>query len=379
MNHYRKTKLLMLADPNPSHTIKWASSLSARNVDVRIFSLTEYDESNYKNYPEIKITSLGLSIDIQQNGVNAFDKYVYLKAVPIVKKIVEDFKPDILHAHYASSYGLLGALTFFQPYIISVWGTDVLQFPYDSFINSSILKFNFKRAKEILATGKYLAEETSRFSNKKVTITPFGVDTNIFKPMQKKNEFEDFLVIGVIRRLEENYGIERLIRAFKLVLEKFPDKKLKLLIVGDGSLKNHLINLTHELLISDDVVFTGYIEYEKIVEYHNSCDISVVPSIRESFGVSALEASACGKPVIVTNAGGLPETVIDGSTGLIVEKDNIKQLASALEKLIIDEQLRKTFGENGREMVKQKYEWNNCVELMLNIYNNILKNGDINC
>ncbi len=77
----------------------------------------------------------------------------------------------------------------------------------------------------------------------------------------------------------------------------------------------------------------------------------------ESFGVSVLESSACEKPVVVSKVGGLPEVVKDGITGIIVEPHNIQATAVAIEKLVLDVNLRKQFGKQGREMVKGKYDW----------------------
>jgi len=105
-----------------------------------------------------------------------------------------------------------------------------------------------------------------------------------------------------------------------------------------------------------NTVFTGKVNYGEVPKYHNMLTISVFPSIfeSESFGVSILEASACEKPVVVSNVGGLPEVVDDQKTGFIVPPKDPEKLAEAIEKLILNESLRLQIGKAGRIMVKEK-------------------------
>ena len=106
-------------------------------------------------------------------------------------------------------------------------------------------------------------------------------------------------------------------------------------------------------------------------------DIYVAVSIKESFGVAVLEASACSKPVVVSNVGGLPEIVEDGITGFIVEKENPEVLAEALEKLILDIDLRIQMGKNGRNKVINEYNWKDSVAAMISIYESITIDSNI--
>ena len=119
---------------------------------------------------------------------------------------------DILHAHYASSYGLLGALANFHPFILSIWGADIFSFPKKSFLHRYIFNFNLRVADKILSTSQIMAKEIKKYTNKEIIVTPFGIDINTFKPGNKvdkiKGEFD--FIIGTIKGLEEIYGIEYL-------------------------------------------------------------------------------------------------------------------------------------------------------------------------
>jgi len=303
-------------------------------------------------------------------------KTSFIKAKAKIKAIINSFKPDMIHAHYASSYGLLGALSGFYPLIISAWGSDVFSFPAKSPLHNYILRYNFKRADVILSTSHALALETKKYTAKSIGVTPFGIDTNTFRPMEVKNIFsEGTIVIGTVKQLEVEYGISDLLRAFALVKKRNEGVSLKLLIVGSGSLLNELKILAKELKIENDTVFTGFIPPAEVPAYHNMIDISVFPSLQESFGVSVLEASACEKPVIVSNVGGLPEVVEDGVTGIIVPPADPDKLADAIEKLVRDEELRKTMGKKGREGVERLYNWQNNVKQMIAVYEQAVNKG----
>ena len=103
-------------------------------------------------------------------------------------------------------------------------------------------------------------------------------------------------------------------------------------------------------------------------------DISVTFSTdnSESFGVAVLEASACGKPVVVANVGGLPEVVENGITGFVVEPKNITELADVLNKLILNPELRIAMGKKGRERVIKKYNWDDSIKQMISVYNTLI-------
>ncbi len=368
-------KILLLSNCNNPHTIKWATSLSKKGIDISVFSINKCEVKDYEKYPSIKIYDSSTIKVTRKEG--ALDKIRYLKLLPQLKKVIKKIQPDIVHAHYASSYGILGALSNFSPFILSVWGADVYSFPKKSFLHKNILKYNLKRADKILSTSYVMKHETKQYTDKEIEVTPFGVDIQRFAPVKKQSLFsEKDIVIGTIKTLEEKYGVKYLIQSFKVISDKYKDAPLKLLIVGSGSLEEELKNETRRLNIENKVVFTGNVPFEKVPLYQNMLSISVSLSIfdSESFGVAIVEASACEKPVIVSDVGGLPEVVEDGVTGIVVPKQNVNKTVEALEKLIFDEKLQAQMGKAGRERVKKMYNWEENVQQMIKIYREELVN-----
>ena len=136
-------KILLLADPSSSHTIKWANALFENGMDVFLFGLSEFDPSPYD--PDIKIESLKTPSFIKSRLNGNILKSVYVTKLPALKRVIKSFKPDILHSHYAASYGFLGALTGFHPFINSVWGIDISIFPNVSFLHRNIIKYTLEK------------------------------------------------------------------------------------------------------------------------------------------------------------------------------------------------------------------------------------------
>ena len=131
--------------------------------------------------------------------------------------------------------------------------------------------------------------------------------------------------------------------------------------------------LIANLKIADKVKLLGSIEYSNMPQIHNLADVFCLPSVptktwAEQFGYSMVEAMACGKPVVSTSTGSIPEIVKDRTTGILVKPNDPRELESALEELIINKQERDAFGRNGREWVLQKFEANKIAAQLANIY-----------
>ncbi len=364
-------RILLLADTYSEHTEKWALGLANRGVLVGLFS---FNKASYEWYIHKNITVF-FEPDKKINAESTLTKIAYIKYVSILKKIIKQFKPTILHAHYATSYGLVGALSGFKPFVISAWGTDVMKFPQKNFVAKSILKYNFKHADLICATSNTIKEYIHQVISKDVTVIPFGININEFKPKIVDTNFKitDF-VIASIKPLELIYKIDILIISFSQISQKH--LHLKLLIIGEGSEDGNLKELVKKLNIYDKVVFTGRIPFNEISNYYNKINILVNISQYESFGVSVIEAMACEKPVIVTNVGGLKEIVNSDDVGLKVEVDNIEQTKNAIEKLITDKELCERISINARKHVVENYNWENNLQTMIDEYQFLLSKYD---
>jgi L-malate glycosyltransferase len=357
-------KICYLADINSYHTKKWCKYFIAKGYDVHVISISDGD------YHGAKVHSLHLNSSVSKRQGSS-EKLTYLNRIKTIKSIVKEINPGILHAHYASSYGLFGALCNYHPYVISLWGSDILLFPKEGFIQKNIIKYNLKKADKIFSTSIYMKKEAELYTKKKIDITPFGIDTSIF--YNKKIREENILTIGIVKSLEKIYGIDYLIRAFAN-LEKI-HKRIRLAIVGDGTQEEELKKLVKQLDIIEKVDFKGRLNSEEVADFYNRINIAVFPSISESFGVSVLEAQACGLPVIVSDIEAFKETTLIGKSSLVCKIKDSKSIEEELERLILDKELRNSMGKIGSEFVKYNFEENKEFEKIEKIYNEILRNA----
>jgi glycosyltransferase involved in cell wall biosynthesis len=355
-------KICYLGENISVHNQKWIEALSVQpDVELHVVSFKRGVEFKNVVYHYMK----------KYTG----DRVDYLLNIFRVRKIVKRVKPDILHAHYATSHGFLGACCNYHPFIVTGWGADIFDTSKEP-VMRILLKWTFQKADAITVLSEVTRQEIKKLTQKNVQLIPFGVDVNKFKPSEKKDDSK--LRIGTIRTLSEKYGVEFLIRAFGKLCSIYPDIQLE--IVGDGDLRYALEAMTKELGITDRVVFHGFIsqktDFQKYYSILSQLDIFAILSIldSETFGVASVEASACGIPVVASDVGGLPEVILHGKTGMIVPRGDSDATAKALELLIIDEALRKSMGREGREHVLKNYDWDKCVLDMMDLYSNLIKN-----
>ena len=115
-------RLLLLADPNSSHTIKWVRGLTGKGVKIYLFGINYLDTDAYEGLENVEISTFGYKDDLYRKRAGSISKMKYLRVVRTIKEIIRSFNPDLIHAHFATSYGLIASLLNFHPLIISVWG-----------------------------------------------------------------------------------------------------------------------------------------------------------------------------------------------------------------------------------------------------------------
>lgn len=348
------SRLLMLAPASVGHTQRWATALAGRGVDVLL--ATQHPDATW-------VPPAGVRVVVLPHRGTAG----YFRNVPALRRLLRAERPELLHAHYASGYGTTAALAAWHPWLLSVWGSDVYEFPYTGVLQGWWLRRNLRQADAIASTSAAMAGQVRRLTPTRgaIAVTPFGIDTTCFAPAPAARPAGEGLVIGTVKALAPAYGVDLLLRAFARLETRPGEPAATLLIVGDGPQAAELRALAEALGIAARVRFAGPVPHAEVPAWLNRLDVFVAASRIESFGVAVLEASACARPVLVSDAGGLPEVVVDGETGLVVPRGDVAALAAALARLVADAALRRRLGEAGRRHVQQRYEWAGCVDHML--------------
>ena len=360
-------KVLFISAANSIHTVKWVNALS-KKFEVHLV---------YCNNHKPNIDKINERVVLHELKYKAPLGY-YLNFLQL-RKIYKNIKPNIVNVHYASGYGTLSRIAKIKVNLLSVWGSDVYDFPNSSKIKRKILEKNIMYAENIASTSVIMAEKLKKQVEKlkkDVYITPFGVDIKKFKKTnsKEKNTFN----IANIKSLKEVYGIEYGILAVKILKEQLIKegeenlaKSIKFDIYGEGPKREELEETIIKENLQDTIFLRGAIPNEKVPEILSNLDVFCVTSNTESFGVSLIEAMACEVPIVATNADGFCEVMEDGVTGYIVQTKNSEQIALALKKIIKNRSKAKIMGINGRKRVLEKYNWNKNVETMIQIYKEV--------
>ncbi|MBA6313762.1 glycosyltransferase [Cellulophaga baltica] len=354
-------KVLLISPASSIHTIRWANSLTTEVDEIALASMHEPLEELNKNVRLFKLKHKA-----------PFGYFTNRKAL---KKIIEQFKPDIINTHYLSGYGTLSGLSVNKhntPYLLSMWGSDIFDFPEKSLFHKMLIEWVAKKSTRLASTSNAMKLEfIKKYPSIRIPIdiTPFGVNTKLFSPkMNNRRKSNTTFEIGIAKVLEKKYGIKYLIEAFKLLQKEKQFSNSRLHIIGSGRKELELKKISEK---NENIIFYGRINNSELPQHINKWHVSVIPSIldSESFGVSAVEVSSCGIPVIVSNVGGLPEVVKNNESGIVVRKENAREIYEKLKVLFLNEDLRIQMGKKGREHVLQNYDWDKNVKTMLEVYN----------
>ncbi|MEX0785569.1 MAG: glycosyltransferase, partial [Dehalococcoidia bacterium] len=213
----------------------------------------------------------------------------------------------------------------------------------------------------------------------RIKVVPCGVNLGMFQPVDKDEARKELglrdgdRILLFVGRIEPLKGVDILLGA-AAQLQSEPDCFV-LVIGGDstalGGEMEHLHNLASQLGIAERVSFMGAVDHERLPVFYSAADVCVVPSFYESFGLVALEAMACGTPVVASRVGGLTATVRDGETGYLIPWRCPEPFAERLELLLGNDELRRAFGKSARKDV-ERFQWSNVAEAMLGLYGELI-------
>lgn len=366
-------RILLLAAASSIHTVRWANALFDLGHEVMLAYLYNHENRNQELREGVRLLRLPVS------GTKGY----YLNA-PALRRAAKEFEPDVVNAHYASGYGTLMRMAGLCHMVLSVWGSDVYDFPYQSRIQMRIVRKNLNYADRIASTSHCMAAQVCKLLGRQeqIYVTPFGVDTCAFSPGAKR-EPSGGICIGNVKTLAPKYGIDCTIRAVRLLLDDLREDpagrsiadSIRCRIYGEGPQRQELERLIAELRLENVVTLEGAVSHDRVPEVLREMDIFCVNSLldSESFGVSAVEAASAGLPVVVSDADGLREVTEDGVTGIVVPRNDPEKTAAALKKLVLDRQLREQMGAAGRKRVETLYDWDCNVQELIRVYQTLVK------
>ncbi len=342
-------RIALLADAGSVHTRRWAQGLESLGHSVRTWSQRPFPEGTVSLLPAPRRARIEL-----------------LSAVRQIRREVAAFHPDIVHAHYASSYGLLGALSGQTPLVISVWGADVECFPRSRGVaTQALMRWILRHAQAVTSSSRYLQDVTQRYTRKQIQVIPFGIDLNLFGPQPSHEGPVRFMIN---KALEPVYGIDTILQALAGVQGPWQAR-----ILGKGSAERELRELAGRLQLSGSVEFRGPVSARDLPQELAWADVGLYASRRESFGVAPLEMAALGRAAIAHRLGGLPEVIDEGRTGYLVEPGDMAAWHKHLQNAVDNPEILRNLGKNGPRWVEGQYNFSDNLQQMQELYQQIAR------
>lgn len=288
----------------------------------------------------------------------------------------EKIKFDYIHSHFLGHAGYIGRKLkniYNKPLVITAHGGDVYNLPFKNKKWLSIISKNVKSANKIITVSRVnqrILIEKLKVDQDKIIVIPNGFNKKKFKPLKKQNVRESLnlpkskKIILTIGNLNEVKGHKYLIEAMEQIVKI--KKDVICLIIGYGSKKN-LNELIKEFKLEKFVKLLGGKNHDEIPLWINSCDIFILPSLSEGNPTVLTEALGCGKPVIATSVGGIPEVIKNREVGIIVEPKNSKFLAEKI--LYAIDKTWKT--EKIVEYAQNNYSWDKLSNNIIKVYNHL--------
>lgn len=290
---------------------------------------------------------------------------------------------DVIHAHWAIPTGpaaVVAARKLGIPSVITMHGGDVYvnpeqgyDFPTRWYVRPA-LRWTLRHAGALTAITEDCRQHALRAGapDNRIRLVFNGTDLRRFSPGDNGGasapQFGPHMIFAC-RQLFPRKGIRFLLEAAAQLKPRFPD--LKVVLAGDGFERPQLARLASDLGIGPDVTFLGWVPNVDLPPYYRAAAVSVIPSLEEGFGIPAAEAMGCEVAVVASDAGGLPEVVEHGVTGLVVPRGDSGALAGAIGSLLENPDRRRAMGQAGRARALRLFDWDRSAEQFEQLYREV--------
>jgi N-acetyl-alpha-D-glucosaminyl L-malate synthase BshA len=293
-------------------------------------------------------------------------------------------KLDLLHVHYAIPHSISAILAResikqkrYVPVITTLHGTDITLVGADrSYL--PITRYGLQQSDGVTAVSKFLQKATiETFDFDDVEVIPNFICPCHYKRLTDSPLRDELAPNGekLLTHVSNFRAVKRPADCVEIFAKVKRRQNVRLVMVGDGPERSAVAYRAEQLGVTDDVLFVG--KQGKIADYLGVADIFLLPSELESFGLAALEAQACEVPVISTRIGGIPEVVAEGETGYLSDVGDTDKMAEDTLRLIGDEELRRAFGQKGRDLAIQRYGSDKIIPQYISYYERVLQKASL--
>ena len=332
-----------------------------------------------------RVTQLGERVhfhEVEMMSYPLFEHQPYdLALATKMATVARSEKLDLLHVHYAIPHSISAILAResikqkrYVPVITTLHGTDITLVGADrSYL--PITRYGLQQSDGVTAVSKFLKRATiETFDFDEIEVIPNFICSLHYKRLEDSPLRQELAPNGekLLVHVSNFRAVKRPVDCVEILAKvKENGENARLVMVGDGPEKSAVYYRAEQLKMNGDVLFVG--KQANIADYLGVSDVFLLPSELESFGLAALEAQACELPVIATRIGGIPEVVNDGETGFLSDIGDIAKMTEDTLVLLRDENLRRTFGEKGRELAIQRYSTDKIIPQYIAFYEKIVQ------
>jgi glycosyltransferase involved in cell wall biosynthesis len=352
-------RILFFADAASVHTRRWVAAVVERGAEAIVISRQAGEVPGAR---EVIVIEPGL------------DKLGWFRALPEVRRqsrrLMADFKPDLVHGHYVTSYGLWAAACGLSvPKVLTAWGSDILVTPRESRLMRLVVGWSLRHADLITADSFDVVQEISGYHpSAPVHQILWGADTDKFTPGTPATDFE----VVSLRSWEPNYNIDLIIEAFARFTSLRPHSQARLHLLGGGPLASALQDRVAELRLLQQVRFHGRVGDQAMVDAIQRARVSVSVPTSDATSVSVLESMACGLPIIASD---LPANRqwIDERGGWITPVRDVAAVTDALVSAHDHPQQAQAMGLHNRDRIEREASRRGQMDRMWQLYAQMIK------
>lgn len=344
--------ICLFGDAISVHVQRWASELLWRGWQVSLITARPHPIEGVR---QIVLTPVRRSID-------------WPARISEARRAVEALKPDLVHAHYITSYGFLAACCDYQPLVMTAWGSDLLVTPRRNWFIRRLTAWVLERSRLLTGDSHDLLDAALRLCpGAHVALIHWGVDLSRFTPVPwaEKTGFE----VASLRNWEPNYRIDTIIDALISVRARFPGVPIRLHLLGSGSQESALRDQTHRLGLDAVVRFHGHLDDAGMAAVLRNCKLSISVPESDATSVSVLESMACGLAVIASD---LPANRQWLNPELLVPSGQPQAIADTWAKLVVNDARTASLAVENAERMRLEGDRRTQMDAMDRLYRNLL-------
>ncbi|GAB4407448.1 MAG: glycosyltransferase [Anaerolineae bacterium] len=376
-------RLCYLADPRNTHTRRWLDYFVRRGHEVHLLTVHPHF-SPLAGVKAHRILSLPPFLKTMQRGHGWL---ALLFSSWRINSFIRAINPDVLHAHFAKYYGWLAALSGFHPWVLTVWGGDILA-DQGAFqlVGKWLTPFSVSKADLVTAVSQHLLGVARQYMKPTTEgyVTTIGADLANFNPTVDATPWREQLGLGLQpvilspRSFTPLYNIHTIVAAIPYVLAQMPQALFVFkenTSAGWETYRDQIRQSVSDLKVEQAVRYAGEVPYQEMAAFYRLADVVVSIPLSDGLPVSVLEAMACGVPVVLSRLPHLEKLFVEGQNALTVSAQEPQQLAEAIIRLLNDQTLRQKITANNLELVKTVGDFQAEMQKMEKLYERVAGYG----